>query len=84
MNKSTVIEVGSGIVVLVDGDEYRVQHDCDRGERGRFTTAPALRVGKYGPGHTIVCADPLTVEPSIQCPDCGLHGFITDGVWKSC
>jgi hypothetical protein len=28
--------------------------------------------------------DPVTITPSILCPDCGLHGFVTDGTWRSC
>ena len=27
--------------------------------------------------------DRLTVSPSIHCPDCGLHGFLTNGVWRA-
>ena len=33
--------------------------------------------------HTIVSDDPLTVTPSLLC-SCGLHGYVTDGVWRSC
>lgn len=28
--------------------------------------------------------NPLTLEPSIISPDCGCHGYITDGKWVPC
>ena len=43
-------------------------------------TAPALQLAG---GHRIVSQDPLTIEPSILCPDCGLHGWIRDGQWTT-
>lgn len=67
----------------------RFEHRCDRGERGTIICAPALQIGN---GHTITWApnnipgyanlfDVPTVTPSILCPDCGTHGFITNGSW---
>jgi hypothetical protein len=35
-------------------------------------------------GWTIVSTDPLTVTPSILKPECGCHGFITNGKWVAC
>lgn len=54
----------------------RFEHRCDRGERGVVVCAPLL-----GDQHTIVQRDPLTISPSILCPDCGTHGFIRNGRW---
>lgn len=34
-----------------------------------------------GNGWTVVSEDPLTIQPSISKPDCGCHGFITNGEW---
>jgi len=31
--------------------------------------------------HELVCQDPLTVVPSLLCPHCGNHGWITGGKW---
>lgn len=31
--------------------------------------------------HELVSMDPLTVAPSLDCPECGLHGYIRDGKW---
>ena len=65
--------------VLIYGDgTHRFEHPCDRGERGVVIAAPALRLDD---GHTIVNRDPLTISPSILCPDCGTHGFIREGRW---
>ena len=59
----------------------RFRHRCDRGDRGIITCAPAIQVGPHGNGHTIVSLQPLTISPSILCPDCNTHGFVRDGVW---
>lgn len=55
-----------------------IEHRCKIVDGTQIICAPALRLGE---GHTIISDDPLTVTPSISCPDCGLHGFITDGRW---
>lgn len=31
--------------------------------------------------HTVVCREPLHLEPSLLWACCGLHGFVRDGVW---
>jgi hypothetical protein len=58
----------------------RFEHRCDRGERGVIICAPALQIGN---GHTLTRNETgqPTVRASILCPDCGTHGFITDGRW---
>ena len=33
--------------------------------------------------HTVVSQEPWHLEPSLLCPECGLHGFIRDGQWVS-
>lgn len=46
---------------------------------------------KPGPGwtsartidHQHISFDPLHIEPSLLCKDCGWHGFIRDGQWAS-
>ena len=56
---------------------YRVAHRCDRGDRGIIRCAPEL-----GDGHRVDWSGKWpTVTPSIACPDCGLHGFMTYGAW---
>lgn len=74
------IDVGDKKVVLFYGDNtVRFQHVCDRTGRGTITCAPLL-----DPAHTVLEMRPLTIHPSIQCPDCGTHGYVTGGKWKPC
>jgi hypothetical protein len=47
-----------------------IEHDCN----GRRNTA-TLNNAEW----TVTREDPLTVEPSVDCGDCGLHGWITAG-----
>ena len=68
-------------LLFYDDGGVRFEHRCDRGERGVVICAPALQLGH---GHLIGPTDPVTITPSILCPDCGTHGFITDGRWISC
>lgn len=76
------------LLTYADGT-VRFEHRCDRGERGTIICAPALQIGN---GHTVtygLCPrsdcqrthEVPTVRASILCPDCGTHGFITDGRW---
>ncbi|MDQ7877357.1 hypothetical protein Q9R08_05135 [Microbacterium sp. QXD-8] len=74
------------------GDPYHVHrieclfvwHDCDE-VLGEGTVAPGCRWGWRPTGvgaHTLVSLLPLTLTASLFWPDCcGLHGFITNGVW---
>lgn len=61
--------------------EIRFRHLCDRTSSGRgvIICAPLLQIAEGG--HRVVQAVPVTIEPSIQCGDCGLHGHVTDGKW---
>lgn len=34
--------------------------------------------------HTVVSKDPLHLEASVLCVDCGLHGFVRQGEWRPC
>lgn len=69
------------LLTYADGT-VRFEHRCDRGDRGVIICAPALMLGR---GHTLTrneSGEP-TVRASILCPDCGTHGFVTDGRWSS-
>ena len=74
------VRVGLGIQLLFMQDgTVRIAHNCKLlGNDARLRCAPALMIGQ---GHTVVTREPLTIVPSILCPDCGLHGFVTNGVW---
>lgn len=42
------------------------------------------RIASYlSPGHGIASEDPLTIEGSLLCGACRLHGFVRDGRWSS-
>lgn len=86
-------DVGSGITLLqydngLNPGAWGVRHVCtswlDPDEvDGRFVkvVAPRLTDG----GHHVEVGDQgVTVHPSILCPDCGLHGYVTDGTWAAC
>lgn len=71
---------GPGIRLLWREDgQPRFEHRCDRSasNRGVIICAPSLH-----DNHVITgLRSKPTVRASIACPDCGLHGFITDGRW---
>ena len=77
-------DAGGGVVVLFVDPEFVVrdapwiEHQCIAGDDTPILTAVSLH-----PGHS-VSDDHLTVSPSILCQSCGLHGFLTDGKWRSC
>lgn len=61
------------VLTSYDDGTTRVRHTCLDGHR----PAPAL-----SEAHTVTQDDKgPTVTPSILCSECGLHGFVTDGVW---
>lgn len=67
------------LLFYADGS-WRFRHRCDRGERGVIVCAPERHST-----HTVTRANwnsPPTVTPSILCPDCGTHGYVTEGVWS--
>jgi hypothetical protein len=66
-------------VLFYENGTARFEHRCDRGDRGTIICAPLLQLDTGG--HRIVKRDPLTIEPSILCPDCQTHGFIREGRW---
>lgn len=85
------IDVGQGVAVLVFRDgpgahepgDLGIEHVCGRwpDERepdGEFVKIVAPRLS---PQHTVIRdGDLLTIRPSILCPDCGLHDYITDSI----
>lgn len=61
--------------------QIRIEHACRVVDGVLLYTAPALQLAN---GHSVTQAEPLTVQPSIACGDCGLHGYIVEGVWRDC
>jgi hypothetical protein len=83
------IDVGGGVALLFLTDEagsVGVEHQCSRPRDGQtLLIAPRLTKGPGGHSMSITGGDlrTITVTPSILCPDCGLHGFVTDGAWRT-
>ncbi len=44
----------------------------------------AVRPLDSHPVHKVVCADPLTLTPSLECRTCGSHGHVINGKWEPC
>lgn len=83
-------ELGDGLALLAyteaevpAGADLGFRHVCrtwpdDQEPDGTCTTVPAPRLTN----HTVTAGSGgLTIRASIACPDCGLHGYVTDGVW---
>lgn len=73
---------GPGLRLLWrEGAKPRFEHLCDRtaSNRGVIICAPSLHDDHVISGTT----EKPTVRASVLCPDCGLHGFITDGRWSA-
>ena len=74
---TSVTECGGPVRALhYPSGEIGIGHTCKTVDGVTLIIAPLL-----DPAHVIESLDPLTVSPSILCPDCGLHGFIRSGVW---
>lgn len=42
----------------------------------------AVRPVDGAPVHQVICAEPLTISPSLKCRVCGSHGNVTAGKWE--
>ena len=74
------VDLDADRAIIFTGDgKVLFSHLCDRHERGILRCAPELQIGR---GHTVATRTPLTIVASILCPDCGAHGFVTDGTWR--
>lgn len=73
-----VVEHGQVATLWYGDGSVGIRHHCVRSPELTVVCAPKLTLGSYW---KLVTDDPVTITPSIMCPDCGLHGFITDGVW---
>lgn len=86
-----VVDFGHGVRgrFTVNGVGQRVgmieSHDGPDGQRCAgsmlFNVIEAADYGSNAPRWDVVSWDPLTLEPSILCGECGHHGYIRDGAW---
>jgi hypothetical protein len=70
-----------GVAIILDHEGlWHFRHECKEwtldDQLHRLVCAPYL-----DEAHQIVSEDPLHVEPSLLCSDCGTHGFVRDGHW---
>lgn len=64
--------------LMGDGRHVHFSHRCLPEKHGNQWPGAPLPLGPW----RVVSTEPLTVEPSVYCADCGLHGWITDGEWR--
>jgi hypothetical protein len=56
-----------------------LQHECHVDSDALYVVASPLLRGRHG--HHRLATETTTITPSIVCPTCDLHGFITRGEW---
>lgn len=79
---SARLELGEGMAVVWTSDGVFFEHECRvLPDDIRLLCAPSFHAEHVVNAGVMELA---TVKPSVLCPDCGTHGFITDGVWKGC
>lgn len=61
-------------LLITDTGRLRLEHVCNLNGKRRA-------VVQSMPMHHIVQPSPLSLQPSVHCPTCGLHGYVTDGQW---
>lgn len=79
------LELGDDLAVYVDDDgTLRFEHLCSRDKRLADPGPPIRIAPAFGAAHVIQGPmERLTITPSVLCSDCGTHGFVTEGVWRS-
>lgn len=81
------VELGGGVALVAGDGAWLVEHVCaswpdDREADGVFVKVVAPRLTA---GHTVAEGPAgITVRPSVLCPACGLHGYVTESTWASC
>lgn len=70
------------------GDLYGwiIEHDRPDGKpvqshSGRCEGSFSVIPDDQGRAWTVVQVNPLTLNPSLVCTDCGVHGWVRDGKW---
>lgn len=69
-------------LLFYDDNEVRFKHICKDGSGDAVITAPILlghRIWEINQGTPH--ASGVFITPSIWCPGCDLHGFVTAGRW---
>lgn len=75
------IDLGGGVRLKRVKKGFLIRHVCRQfNSSERLINAPLIDT-VTGKLHHVVKDEPLTIERSILCPQCGLHGYITNGKW---
>lgn len=77
-------DLGNGRAILEDADGmHYYEHECNRRATQPLFPFEALRAAPRLSDHTRTGPlETITIRASILCPDCGDHGFVTDGQWS--
>lgn len=82
----TKVDIGHGMWVhrvrggLIIGHTHEDGEECGGSILFESEASdPLKRTGRFL--WTLVSEEPLTVTPSISKPECGIHGYITEGKW---
>lgn len=84
------LELGHGhtFEVMLGKDEELIgwlhTHPDARGRTELCQSFCAVKQIDSHPVHQVVCAEPLTLTPSLLCRTCGAHGHVTNGKWEPC
>lgn len=78
------VPIGPHLSVAKIEGGYVLRHPCLSGQKGDPNRTRLIHASRVV-GWTIVTLEPLlTLQPSIHCLGCGLHGFIRAGKWEDC
>lgn len=72
---------------IPDVDRAGIIVDCPHGIGGAVHFDVGERMKEIFPNSnfwTVQSWDPLTLDPSILCTECGCHGYIRNGAWEPC
>lgn len=80
------VQVADDMALVFDGQansgvHWRWDHLCET-VKDPIEGTVQKRVALYlSPGHRVTSDDPLTIEGSLLCVGCKLHGWVRDGKW---
>lgn len=92
--RGRIVDVGGGIYYAIVGESATEGGQLEVGGKASDVWVwhwhtPAEGAHRWALSacglHTVLQADPLTLDPSLACDDgCPSHGYIRNGVWEPC